>query len=194
MSFSGKHLALMGVLVAFNVVVGGTVHILKLPVYLDAIGTILASMLMGWGPGVIVGVLSFVVAAAVISPSYIWFCGTQAVIALYIAFVATRFRAFSSLPRVAVSGLLLGVITGTVSAPVIVFVYGGVTGSGRDLLTAAFIGTGQQVYKAVILSGAASEPFDKLLQVLTAYAILRSLPKRVLGQFRNPMLEKSGLV
>lgn len=194
MAFNTKHLAVMGVLVAFNVVVGGAVHILKLPVYLDAIGTILAAMLMGWGPGVIVGVLSFVLAAAVISPVYIWFCGTQAVIALYIFFVAARFGAFTSILRASLSGLVLGVITGVVSAPVIVFAFGGVAGSGRDLLTAALIGSGQQVYKAVILSGTASEPFDKLLQVLTAYAILRSLPKRVLGQFRNPMLEKNGLL
>lgn len=194
MIFSARNLALMGVLVAFNVVLGGAVHILKLPIYLDAIGTILAALLLGWRAGVIVGVLSFLLAAAVINPVYIWFCGTQAVIAIYVALVANWLRGFASTWRAALSGIGLGVVTGIVSAPVIVLVFGGVAGSGRDLLTATLIGTGEQVFKAVILSGAASEPFDKLLQVLAAYLIIRSLPKRVIGQFRNSALEKNGLV
>ena len=186
MKVSARNVALMGILVAFNVVVGGAVHILKLPIYLDAIGTILAALLLGWGPGIIVGVLSFVLAAAVINPVYIWFCGTQAVIAIYVAFVAARLRGFASAWRAAVSGVGLGVVTGIVSAPVILFAFGGVAGSGRDLITAVLVSAGQQVFKAVVLSGAASEPFDKLLQVLASYFIIRSLPKRVIGQFRNP--------
>jgi hypothetical protein len=52
--------------------------------------------------------------------------------------------------------------------PVIVFVFGGVTDSGRDLMAAALLSAGQQVYEAVLLSCAASEPVDKLLQTRRA--------------------------
>jgi len=88
----------------------------------------------------------------------------------------------------------LGIVAGVVSAPVIVLVFGGVSGSGRDLITAGLISTGQQIYKAVILSGAASEPVDKLLQALAAFFIIKSSPKSILNQFRNPLLEKNGLL
>lgn len=194
MKFTARQLALMGMLIALNVAIGGIVHVVKLPIFLDAIGTILAVLVLGLIPGIVVGIVSFLLAAAVINPVYIWFIGTQAVIAAFIYVLASRFSAFKSLPRVIPTGLLLGLVAGIVSAPVIVFVFGGVAGSGRDLITAGFLSTGQQIYKAVILSGAASEPVDKLLQTLAAFFVLKSLPKRVLGQYRNPVLEKNGFL
>lgn len=194
MKFTTKQLALMGMLIALNVAIGGIVHVIKLPIFLDAIGTVLAVLLLGWEAGIVVGVLSFLVAAVVINPVYIWFIGTQAVIAIFIYLLAAKLASFKSLPRVIATGISLGIVAGIVSAPIIVIVFGGVAGSGRDLITAGLLSTGQQIYKAVLLSGAASEPVDKLIQVLTAFFVLKSLPKKVLEQFRNPVLEKNGFL
>lgn len=194
MKFTTKQLALMGMLIALNVAIGGIVHVIKLPIFLDAIGTVLAVLLLGWEAGIVVGVLSFLVAAVVINPVYVWFIGTQAVIAIFIYLLAAKLASFKSLPRVIATGIALGIVAGIVSAPIIVVVFGGVAGSGRDLITAGLLSTGQQIYKAVLLSGAASEPVDKLLQVLTAFFVLKSLPKKVLEQFRNPVLEKNGFL
>lgn len=194
MKFSSKDLALMGMLVALNVSIGGLVHVTKLPIFLDAIGTIIAVLLLGLVPGVVVGVVTFAVASVLLNPVYIWFIGTQAVIAALVYLLASRLAAFKSLGRVIPTGIALGVVAGVVSAPVIVYVFGGVAGSGRDLITASLISTGQQIFKAVILSGAASEPVDKLLQVLAAFYVVRSLPKQILARFRNPVLEKNGFL
>lgn len=194
MKFTTRQLALMGMLVALNVAVGGIVHVIKLPIFLDSIGTILAAVILGLGGGVVVGVLSFLVAAVLINPVYIWFIGTQAAIAIAVYLLASRLATFKSVPRVVVMGIVLGVVAGIVSAPIIILVFGGVAGSGRDMITAGLISTGQQIYKAVILSGAASEPVDKVLQVLAAFFVLRALPKSVLGQFRNAVLEKNGFL
>lgn len=43
MKASNKQIALMGMFVALNVSIGGIVHIIKLPIFLDAIGTIMAT-------------------------------------------------------------------------------------------------------------------------------------------------------
>ncbi len=189
MKFSTKEIALMGMLIALNVTIGGIVHVIKLPIFLDAIGTIIATLVLGLMPGIVVGVLSFVLAAVLINPVYIWFVGTQAVIAAFIYLMASKFSAFKSIGRVIPCGIALGVIAAVVSAPVIIFVFGGVAGSGRDLITATLIKTGQQVFKAVIMSGAASEPVDKLLQTLAAFYVIKTLPKRLLSQFSNKVLE-----
>lgn len=194
MKFSARDLALMGMLVALNVSIGGLVHVTKLPIFLDAIGTIIAVLLLGLVPGVIVGVVSFAVASVLLNPVYIWFIGTQAVIATFVYLLASRLAAFRSLGRVIPTGIALGVVAGVVSAPVIVYVFGGVAGSGRDLITAGLISTGQQIFKAVVLSGAASEPVDKLLQTLAAFYVVRSLPKQLLARFRNPVLERNGFL
>lgn len=192
--FSNRQLALMGMLIAFNVAIGGLVHVIKLPIFLDAIGTIIAAVILRPWAAVVVGVFSFLIAAAIINPVYAWFVGTQAVIAVAVYLAAKYLCIFKSLARAIPAGLVLGVITGIVSAPVIVYVFGGVAGSGRDLLTAAIISTGEQIWRAVFLSGAASEPVDKLLQVLAAFFILHALPRKVLEPFRNPVLERNNLL
>lgn len=194
MKFTTRQLALMSMLIALNVSIGGIVHVIKLPVFLDAIGTILGTVLLGLLPGIMIGVLSFVVAAVVLNPVYIWFVGTQAVIAIVVYVAASRFAAFKSWQRAVVAGIVLGVVAGIVSAPIIVGVFGGVSGSGRDLITAGLMRTGAQILKAVLLSGAASEPVDKVLQVLAAFFVMTSLPKNLLRQFKNPVLERNGLL
>jgi energy-coupling factor transport system substrate-specific component len=191
---SSLHIAVIGMLIALNVAIGGIVHLIKVPVFLDAIGTIIAVMLLGWRSGILVGVLSFVVSAALVNPVYIWFIGTQAILAIAVFVMANTFAAFRSWLRAIPAGILLGIVTGVVSAPVIVYVFGGVAGSGRDLITATLISTGEQIGKAVLLSGAASEPVDKVLQMVIALLILRALPRRVLEPFNNPLLQKNGLI
>lgn len=194
MNLTNRQIALMSMLVTLNIALGGLVHVIKLPIYLDAIGTIIAVLLLGLLPGIIVGVLSFVAAAAIISPVYLWFIGTQALLAVAVYVMARHFSAFRSWMRLVPSGLALGVVTAVVSAPVIVYVFGGVAGSGRDLVTAALLSTGEQIGKAVLLSGAASEPVDKLLQMISAFLILRSLPRSAIEPFRNSLLERNGLI
>lgn len=194
MKTNNKQIALMGMFVALNVSIGGIIHIIKLPIYLDAIGTILATLILGLVPGIVVGVLSFILAAVLINPTYIWFIGTQTVIAIYIYLIASHFAGFKSIIRVIPWGIGLGIVAGIVSAPVIVIVFGGVSGSGRDLITAGLISTGQQIFKAVILSGATSEPVDKVLQSIAAFLVIKSLPKGMLKAFRNSVLEKNGLL
>ena len=194
MKLSSRQIALMSMLIALNVVLGGIVQLIKMPVFLDAIGTILGVVILGLVPGIVIGVLSFVVMAVLVSPVYIWFIGTQAVIALIVYLTAKHIAAFRSWRRAVCLGLMLGLAAGIVSAPVIVMVFGGVSGSGRDLITAGLLATGSQIGKAVFLSGAASEPVDKTLQVLAAFFVLQSLPKRLLLQFKNPLLERNSLV
>lgn len=192
--FSNKALALIPLCIAMNVALGGLVHFLKVPVYLDATGTILAALLIGWGGGVIVGVASFLLAALIISPVYAFFVGTQAVIAIYIYFVAAHFAGLRTMPRAIITGIGLGIVAGVVSAPIIVWVFGGVSGSGRDLITALLAGSGQQILKAVLLSGAASEPVDKTLQVLIVFSLLRNSPLALIGSYRNPVLVRNGFL
>lgn len=177
--------------IALNVIVAAVVLALKLPLYLDAIGTIVATLLLGLVPGIVVGAVSFLIATPMISPVYIYFIGTQVCIAVYVYLVAKHLRGFSTWPRVILSGIGLGIVTGIASAPVIVLVFGGASGSGRDLATAVLVGTGQRILTAVLLSGFASEPIDKTLQCILAVLILRGMPVSVLAAFRNDVLSRN---
>lgn len=186
-------LALIPLGIALNLVLGTIIHTLKLPVYLDAVGTVLVTLLVGVRAGVAVGVASFLIGGVLVNPVLPWFSGTQAAIAIYAHLVGRR-GGFRTVPRTVFSGIGLGVVAGIVSAPVIVFLFGGITGSGASLVVAFLLASGQSILKSVVLSGLAAEPLDKTLQCLLAAWILRRMPPRLLERFEGGSLRVNGFV
>lgn len=173
--------------IVMNLGVGAVAQMIKLPIYLDAIGTIVMTLLLGMRAGVTVGVLSFLIGGLLVSPVLPWFSGTQAAIAVYVAIVAHR-GGFRTTVRTVISGLGLGVCAGILSAPVIVAIYGGIDGSGASVITAFLIASGKQVLVSVFLSGLAVEPLDKVLQCLLAVWLIKGLPKSILVRFKDPFI------
>jgi len=170
--------------IAVNLTIGTLAHAMKLPLYLDAIGTIVSALLLGWRAGVIVGVGSFLLGGVLTNPVLPWFSGTQAAIAIYVHVVAQH-GGFKSYRRVIAAGLGLGIVAGVVSAPVIAVLFGGVTGSGASVIVAFLLSSGHSLLKSVFLSGLACEPIDKLVQSLMAFWLIRGLPPRLLKSFKN---------
>jgi energy-coupling factor transport system substrate-specific component len=176
---------------ALNFSIGSIVYLVKLPIYLDSIGTILCALLLapdrraGFVCAWISGALSLVLSAILINPFVPWFELTDVAIALFSAFAisqgAETFRArplqtLAFTLRVLLYGLATGIIAAIVSAPVVVYLFGGVTGSGSAFLVALFLKSGQQLMSAAILSGLSAEPIDKTLQVLFAALLYRATP------------------
>lgn len=181
----GWSLAFIPLGIALNLSIGTITHLLRLPFYLDAIGTIVVTVLVGLRAGLVSGVGSFLLGGMLTNPVLPWFSGTQAAIALYAHF-ATKVGGFKSYGRILLSGLGLGVVAGVVSAPVIVFLFGGITGSGASMIVAGLLSTGHTLVKSVLLSGVASEPVDKALQCLLALWMVRSLPPRLRSRLLSP--------
>lgn len=179
-----KIIALMAVGIAINMLVGTIVNLVKLPIYLDAIGTILVTILIGVRAGATVGVLSFLLAGILINPVLPWFCGTQIVIAL-VTGALNKKNFFSSIQGTILSGVIIGACAAIASAPVIAFLFGGITGSGPSLVVAYLLSVGEGVMKSVILSGLTSEPVDKVLQCLTVFWLLNSLPKELKSKLKS---------
>lgn len=180
--------------IGLNIGIGAAVKALSLPLYVDSIGTIMATLLLGWKRGAIVGSLGFIITGALINPYAPYFIGTQIAIALFTHFAADR-GWFRSLSWTALTGVLLGVVAALVSAPVIVMVFGGATGNGAALLTAFFTKMGNQIVQSVFLSGFSIEPIDKGLQCILAYLILRGVPQSLLGQFdQREVLRKNAFI
>jgi hypothetical protein len=82
-----------------------------------------------------------------------------------------------------VAGLTCGIISAIISAPISALVLGGVTGSGTDLLVAAFQKTGSDLSTAVLQQGLASDPTDKTLTFFVVFAILGALSRRFTARF-----------
>ena len=79
---------------------------------------------------------------------------------------------------------MTGVIVAIVSAPVVIYLFGGVTGSGSALVVAYFIKSGDLLWNATLRSGLIIEPIDKTLQVLLAALLYRATPRDFITMLR----------
>lgn len=186
-------LAFIPLAIAVNVGIGAIVKALSLPLYVDSIGTILATILLGWRIGSVVGVLGFIITAVFINPFAIYFIGTQIIIAVFVHIVGKN-GWFKTIFKTIVSGLCLGLIAAIVSAPIIILVFQGATGNGAALLTSFFSKMGHQIINSVFLSGFSIEPIDKGLQCILAFFLLKSIPKNLLGNFQSGSLKENNFI
>lgn len=177
----------MGVAIALNAAVGQLVgNVLKLPLYVDSIGTVLVGVLAGPLAGVVTGVLSNVVWGLALpnASTTIPFAITSAVIGLLAGIAggrgvfATRRGPGGGL-LVAVIGFLVGLVAAVVSAPIAYFVFGGSTGGGTDVLTAIFRNFTDNAFTATLLQAGVSDPLDKTVVFLVVWSILLALPASV---------------
>ena len=169
---------------SLNVGVGAIVGIVKLPIYLDSIGTIIAAALGGWLYGSVVGLLAVITASLIIAPTAWAYCGTAVIVAFCVS-VLVKYNFLRSLPITIIGGLVIGISAAIVSSPVTTYLYGGVSLAGADALTAFLKAMGHSLMESVILGGLATDPVDKLISCLIAYSLLKVLPKRLFYRFPN---------
>ncbi|HEY2916733.1 MAG TPA: hypothetical protein VGI98_05915 [Candidatus Limnocylindrales bacterium] len=256
--FGTRTIVLMPIAIAINIVLGYTVQsILKLPIYLDSIGTILVGVLAGplagaatgilsnliwqYAPGIgggtigpfaivagVIGLLAglwgrlgvyrsrpasgsqlalaAVVAAALVvilvlpivnNPTYLnpdiggfpdWAVPAAIGIAIIAAIVVAGFtylrRDLAGL-WVAGAGVITGLVAAAISAPISAYVFGGVTGSGTDVIVAALRQGGADVLSAALGQGFFSDPIDKTITSFVVFIILAGLSPRVIARFPN---------
>ena len=166
---------------ALNLTIGGLVAWLRLPIFLDSTGIVLASLLLGWRAGVSCAVLTCLLGFFIVNPYLPFFTGTAIVIALVVDQLRRR-NMYRSPMLTLVSALILACAAALTSAPVAAFVFGGVTTSGSDLITAFFRATGQSLLDSVMLSQFTSEPVDKTIVTMVAISVVRALPRSFLIQ------------
>lgn len=173
---------LIPVAIAINVVIGQIVVLLRLPVYLDSIGTMLVAALAGPWAGALTGTLSNVIWGIAIDPNALpWFP-----VALFIGFVTgwcAMGGLFKNWWKVAVTGFLVAITAALASTPIAIYLYGGITASGSSFITAYLLETGRGMLEAVFSTNFLVEPVDKIATAMLAFAIIKGLSKRYLSRF-----------
>ncbi|MBI3738527.1 MAG: ECF transporter S component [Chloroflexi bacterium] len=173
---------LIPVAIAINVIMGEIVVQLKLPVYLDSIGTVLVGVLCGPWAGALTGALSNTLWGLIVDPNALpWWP-----VALFIGFVAGWCAVgglFKNWWKVIITGFLVAVTAAIVSTPIAVYIYGGITASGSSFITAYLLQIGQSLIPSVLITNSLVEPFDKISTSLLAFAIIQGLSKRFLARF-----------
>jgi hypothetical protein len=265
--FDTRTIVLIPIAIAINIVLGQTVAAaLKVPIYLDSIGTIFVGVVAGPVPGMLTGLLANLIWTYVLpAPFNSQYAAPFAIVAVEIGLLAGLFGRFgwfrsrpnTPLPKlivgflvvaaivavvffygflpfyadgtftffgdqsdvspifivlswvvavvlvaavigflylllarrdlgvafVAVGGAITGVVSAIISAPISAIVFGGVTGSGTDLLVAAFQQAGSDLQTAVLQQGLLSDPIDKVLTFFIVFLLLQTLSRRFVARF-----------
>lgn len=177
-----RTLGLIPIAMIINSVVGEIVGSIGLPLYLDTIGTVLVAALAGPVAGMTTGALNNVV-WGLLNPAALPFAAGAALVGYLSGVFIHRFHAFKNLGTVVLYGLLLGLVGGMVAAPVAAFVYGGTAGVGTGALVSLFREMGGSLIASVTTQAFISDPVDKILVMLIAYATVKALPKRTVDAF-----------
>jgi energy-coupling factor transport system substrate-specific component len=166
-----------------NAGVGCGAQLLKLPVFLDLIGSITVAVLLGPVAGVAAAVLGILLLGLLTTPIAFAYAGT-AVVATLCAGWFTRWGYLRRWPATIGFGILLGIISAVISAPITAYFFGGITFVGADSVIAFFKSTGHAIATSVFLGGLSIDPLDKLLVSVCAFLLIAVLPDRLTARFR----------
>lgn len=171
------------VAIAINIAVGQLIYALKIPLYLDSIGTILVGILAGPWAGALTGLLANLIwGLSGLNVYYAPFAAVAAVIGLLAGLFGEALW-MRSWWKAILAGIITGLVAAAISAPISAYVFGGVTGAGTDVVVAIFRGMGLGILPASFAQGVSSDPLDKAISYFIVWLIVRSLPMRFLARF-----------
>ena len=171
-------LLLIPVGVALSVVGYQLSTILKLPVFLDLIGTTLVAMIAGPWIGLITGGLGNLV-NGMLNPMSIPFGFVSICVGLATGYFS-KWKMYTNVIGTVIAGALGAVIAAMSSAVIVVLIFGGVTGTGIDFITATFLATGKQIWTSVISTNIISGIVNTIINVAVALFLIKRIPPRFL--------------
>lgn len=159
--------------------------LLKLPLWLDSIGTALASMLAGPIVGALTGAINNIIYGLTVDPISFVYAITSIAIGLTVGIMAYK-GWISNIWRAIGMGFVVGLVAAIVSTPINISLWGGQTGNiWGDALYAYLLAHNTPVWLASFLDELVVDIPDKVGTVVIAYLIFKGLPKKILVLFNN---------
>ncbi|WML38277.1 ECF transporter S component [Neobacillus sp. OS1-2] len=177
-------LVLIPVAVGVNYIGKLLAQLLKLPLWLDSIGTVLAAMLGGPIVGALAGAINNIIYGFTDPISFVYAITSVAIgLAVGILFYKGY---ISSWGKAIVAGLIIGLVATIVSTPLNIGFWGGQTGNvWGDALFAFILANTDSTWLASLLDELVVDVPDKLLVVLISFGIFKGLPRNVVQLYNN---------
>lgn len=157
--------------------------VLKLPLWLDAIGTVLASMLAGPVVGAIAGAINNIIYGLTMDPISFIYALTSIAIGITVGIMSYK-GMLKSIGQAFIAGFIVALVSAVVSTPINIGFWGGQTGNvWGDALYASLIANNFPVWIASFLDEVVVDIPDKIATVVIGYAIFKGLPKNLTVMF-----------
>ncbi len=173
--------------VAVNFIGGTLILLLKLPIYLDSIGTIIVGALCGPWPGVVVGLVSNIL-NAITDPNTLFYAPLNMAFGVLAAYLSKK-GVFKKFVPTLISSLGFAFIGGVIGALITWTLNGFEFGAGATAVVVLplwkLLGSPEnQVVKFLIqiLGEFACDLLDKAITIVVCYFILKAFPTRFLSK------------
>ena len=185
MKFSTKTMIICALAVVVNVVLGEMVSMMKIPLlFLDTIGTIFIAASFGMSYGIITGVATNLLMGVISGPTAIPFALVNVAVAIVVSLMA-RGGNFTLIKAI-IAGLILSFVAPMIGAPIRIFLFGGLTGSGTDLVILALRKARQEMISATYWGAVSGNFVDKIVScVLVALVLANPQVKKAVYSANN---------
>lgn len=164
--------------------------LLKLPLWLDAIGTVLASMLAGPVIGAASGIINNIIYGVTVDPISTVYAITSGAIGLIVGIMAYK-GWIANIRKAIIIGLVVGFAAAIISTPLNIIFWGGQTGNvWGDAFYAFMISNDLPVWLASFGDSIVVDVPDKVATVIISFLIFKGLPKTLTNIYRNDDIEQ----
>lgn len=159
--------------------------LLKLPLWLDSIGTVLSAMLAGPIIGALSGMINNIIYGVTADPISTVYAITSGVIGLIVGVMAYK-GWLKNFKTVIVVGLVVGLAAAVISTPLNLIFWGGQTGNvWGDAFYAFLVSNDVPVWLASFGDSVVVDVPDKLATVIVGYLIFKGLPNNFISIFQG---------
>ncbi|MEO1772485.1 ECF transporter S component [Candidatus Enterococcus ferrettii] len=182
-NFSTKALVLIPIAVGINLVGGTLCSALKLPLFLDMIGTVLVACLAGPWVAALCGLITNLFLAIVTNPIFFSYALVSVLCGVVTGYLVMA-GFFKNIAGAICTWLACTLTNSFASSLITIFVYGGATGvNASSLATAALIAATKEIVLSVFSTSLIENLVDKGLVFLIVYWLVKKIPKRFSSQY-----------
>jgi energy-coupling factor transport system substrate-specific component len=172
-------LILIPIGIAINIIGGMIAKQLGLPVFMDSIGTIIVAAIMGPLIGGSTGMLTNIVLGLLRGDVLSMAFGLANMSTGIIVGFLAKHGKFKNWIHLTIAALLITITNSLIAAPIVVLLYGGVSGAGVDLLVAGVLAAGKNILSSAFLARLPVNLVDKGIAIIIAFLILKNIPENM---------------
>lgn len=180
--FSMLALLFIPVAIAINIVGFQLCQVLRLPIFLDSIGTILIGVLAGPWVGAIAGLLTNSI-NGIFNPIYFAYAPTSIFVGIT-AGILSRYGMISKLWKLIISALIIVIVATISSGTITAIVFGGATGTTGSIITGTLLAAGKNIITSVFSVQVFQELADKFISMFIVYMVIKGMSSRYLSKLK----------
>ena len=184
-NFTTISLVLIPAAIGINYIGKLFAQFLRLPLWLDSIGTVISSILSGPIIGAIAGAVNNIIYGLTVDPVSFMYAITSVIIGIVAGVMALK-GFINSFKGAILTGLIVGIVASIVSTPINISLWEGATGNvWGDALLAFLLSKNVPLWIASFLDEIIVDVPDKVAVVLISFIIYKALPVNMKSLFKG---------